>query len=117
MESFRRVSENRTSSRNTIFPAAQDKIVATIRVQKDHVVRLGDVDLHIEGDGYEQILFNEYNRKVFFPYDGTAYADYKLSNFQDKAGDHLYRYYLTGVRDGLSNEQMIAEDIRYILSM
>ena len=99
------------------FPTVQDKVVTTIRVQKDHVVILGNVDMQIEGDDHEQILFRETNRKVFFPYDGTAYADYVLSDFQDKIKEESYRYYLAGVRDGLSNEQMIAENMRYILSM
>ena len=99
------------------FSTPQSEISIAIRVIKDHVVRLGNVDWAVELDDLCFLTYRERDRKIFFPYDGTAYADYKLSAFQDKEKEGMYRYYLDGMIDGPTNDETMASNMKYIFEM
>ena len=98
------------------FPRAQDECKTPLKVVKDCVARLEDVDLTLEGDASTMILHRKYDRCVHFPYDGFAVAVYKLSKLQDRVAERQYRYYLDRLEDGPTNDQMAAASLEYILS-
>ncbi len=95
------------------FPAAQYEIKTPLRVAEGCVAHLEDVDMALEGDDNSMILHREYRRCVCFHYDGRARAVYKLSKMQDREGE--YRYYLDRLEDGLTNEEIRAAHLEYLL--